>query len=137
MKEFNDAVLGGYNLGQFAGLLFWALIGAYILIQFNANTRDPKAARTPVKFSWSFWIRDNARRAIFNLVLILTSIRFSQEITGKPINEFWALVIGLSSDLLAQALNKFRLVNLIGTTSKNVDDIRKDNTSSSNGQSLP
>ena len=134
MKEFNQAVLGGYTIGHFAGLLLWAIVGAYIIIQFNANTRDPKSDRTPVKFSWIFWFRDNVRRVIFNLVLIITALRFGPDMVKKifnqdvvKINEFWALIIGLSSDLLALAFNKLRPVNLIGTsqktTGKAVDEI--------------
>ena len=107
--------LGGYSIGEFASLFAWALIGAYILVQFNINSRDPNSVRTPVKFSWKFWIKDNLRRVVFNGVLIIVTLRFSKEITGKELNEFWALVIGLSSDGLAQLLNTFKMVNLSGT----------------------
>jgi hypothetical protein len=138
MHEFNQAVLGGYSLGKFAGLFFWALVGAYVLIQIHNNSRNPASSRTPVAFSWSFWFRDNARRVVFNLVLILVAIRFSQDLisllnkagisTGgaTEINEFWAFVIGLSSDLLAQGANKLRLINLIGTAFINAKDAEKD-----------
>lgn len=114
-KEFNDAVLGGYNVGRFLGFVFWAIVGAYITVQFTANRRDPSSTRTPEKFSWRFWFRDNARRVLFVLVCILTTLRFSQDITGRELNEFWSLVIGLSFDLLAVVLNNLRLVKLIGT----------------------
>ena len=107
--------LGGYSIGEFASLFAWALIGAYILVQFNINSRDPNSVRTPVKFSWKFWIKDNLRRVVFNGVLIIVTLRFSKEITGKELNEFWALVIGLSSDGLAQLLNTFKMVKLSGT----------------------
>lgn len=113
-KAFNDAVLGGYNIGRFLGFVFWAIIGAYITVQFTANRRDPSSSRTPEKFSWGFWIRDNSRRVAFVMACILTTLRFSQDITGKELNEFWALVIGLSFDLLAIILNNLRLVKLIG-----------------------
>ena len=107
--------LGGYSIGEFASLFAWALTGAYILVQFNINSRDPNSVRTPVKFSWKFWIKDNLRRVVFNGVLIIVTLRFSKEITGKELNEFWALVIGLSSDGLAQLLNTFKMVKLSGT----------------------
>lgn len=115
MKEFNDAVLGGYSIGQFAGYFFWAIMGVFIVVQFNVNTRDRKGDRTPEQFKWSFWFRDNARRVAFNVALIFATIRFSQQVTGREINEWWSFVIGLSFDLLALVLNKFRLLKLIGT----------------------
>jgi len=118
MNEFNQSLFGGYTLGQFAGLLFWALIGAYILLQYDAQTRDVQDLKTPTNFSWKFWLNDNWRRIVFNLVLIMTCIRFSKEVTGMDINEFTALVIGLSSDVLAQLLSKFKIVNLKGTAKK-------------------
>ncbi len=115
MNEFNEAVLGGYTFWKFAGLLFWSVVGAYIIWQYDVQTRDVEDARTPTNFSWKFWLSDNWRRILFNLVLIMTCIRFSKEVTGKEISEFTALVIGLSTDILAQLLNKFRLINLKGT----------------------
>lgn len=114
--------LGGYTLGHFLSLFAWALIGAYILVQFNINNRDVSSQRTPVQFSWKFWIKDNLRRTIFNAVLILVTLRFSKEITGRELNEFWALVIGLSSDGLAQLVNSFKLMKLSGTATKKTDE---------------
>jgi hypothetical protein len=73
------------------------------------------STRTPVKFSWSFFLRDNVRRIFFNLILIVVAIRFTTELTGKAINEWHSFLIGLSSDGIAWALNHFRLWKLSGT----------------------
>lgn len=130
VKTFNQMVLGGYNFGQFLGFTFWALIGAYLLMQFKANKRDVISSRTPVEWSWRFFIFDNLRRITFNLVMILVVIRFSVDITGREINEFWALVIGLSSDGLALLLSHFNLLNLTKTsrTPGNTPDFRREVT---------
>ncbi len=115
ITELYFMLLGGFSFWKFVGLFLWALVGAYILVQMHNNTREPLSARTPIKFTWGFWFRDNVRRVVFTGVMIIVVIRFSIEITGRPINEFWALVIGMSSDGLALFLNKFNLVKLIGT----------------------
>lgn len=116
----------GYTLGQFASFFGWALVGAYILVQSGINNRDPNSSRTPTEFSWKFWFRDNARRVAFNGVLILVAIRFSKEITGKDINEFWAFVIGLSSDGLAQLINYFKISKLTGTATMTKQEKKDD-----------
>jgi hypothetical protein len=116
-KTFFESLSGGYDPGQFLGFFAWALIGAFIMICIQTQSRDPKSLRTPVKFSWIFWLRDNVRRVVFNIVLILVCIRFSQEVLGKPISDFGSLIIGLSLDGLAILINKFKLANLIGTSS--------------------
>jgi hypothetical protein len=114
MQKLMQALLGGQDVWTFLGYVAWALIGAFIMVQIHANSRDPKSQRTPVKFSWAFWLRDNGRRALFSLVLIMVAIRFSPEIFGKEINHFWALIIGLSSDGLALLINGFKIANLTG-----------------------
>lgn len=115
MQTLKSSIFGGIDPWHFLGLTLWALIGAYILIQINNNSRDPSSSRTPVKFTWRVWFMDNLRRVVFNLILILVTIRFSPELTGKEVNEFWALLIGFSSDGIAILLNKFKIMNLIGT----------------------
>lgn len=117
-----NRLCGGYNGTEFLFFVFWAMVGAFIMINIHAQTRDPKAIRTPVCFSWRIWLHDNFRRVIFNLTLILVTIRFSKEVTGKEINDFWAFVIGLSFDAIAILLNKFNLVNLIGTLKNGGND---------------
>jgi hypothetical protein len=117
-KQVYTSILGGYDLGTFIGFVFWALVGAFILVNIHAQTRDPLSSRTDIKFKWSTWLRDNIRRTAFNLTLILVVVRFSQDLTGRAISDFWAFVIGFSSDGLALLLNKFRIVNLIGTFNK-------------------
>lgn len=128
MNKLIESILGGYDFFAFLGFLFWALIGAYILVQFNANNRDVISVRTPVSFSWAFWFKDNVRRVVFNGVLIIVAIRFSKDITGREINEFWSLVIGLSSDGLALLLNQFKIIKLSGTAKPDnpAPDIREE-----------
>lgn len=114
-QKFIESVLGGYDPGAFAGFVFWALVGTFLIVNIHAQRRDPGSNRTPFCFSWKYWLRDNPRRILFNLACILTTIRFSQDITGRSITDFWALVIGLSFDLLAIGLDKLRIIKLIGT----------------------
>ena len=128
VKTFDQMVLGGYTVGQFFGFFFWALVGVYLLMQFKANSRDVISPRTPTSWSWRFFITDNVRRIVFNAIMILTTIRFSTDITGRQINEFWALVIGLSSDGLALILAHFRIINLTkaSQTPGNTPDFRRE-----------
>lgn len=128
MSKLIESILGGYDFFTFLGFLFWALIGAYIVVQFNANNRDVISVRTPVSFSWGFWFKDNVRRVVFTSVLIITTVRFSKDITGREINEFWSLVIGLSSDGLALLLNQFKIIKLSGTAKPDnpAPDIREE-----------
>jgi hypothetical protein len=116
--SFLNRLLGGYSPLDFAAFTFWACIGAFILMQIHANTRDAKSFRTPVNFSWRFWLLDNVRRITWNLLLILTAIRFSKDLTGREITDFWALVIGLSSDGLAMALQGLNIFKFTGTAKK-------------------
>lgn len=123
MKQLQTSLFGSLDPWFFLGLFCWGIVGAYILIQLNANRRDPQSSRTPVLFSWRVWFKDNFPRVIFNLVLIFVFIRFIPDIKEQfptalgwmRVNEFTALIIGFSSDGLALLLNKFNIVKLVGT----------------------
>ncbi len=112
MKEFISTLLGGQTAGAFAALLFFALLGALISLLFHTTKRDPVSSSTPIRFSWIFFIQDNWKRALTSFLLIYVFLRFTPELIGVQLNEFWAIAIGLCNDQLAQVIkNK---TNILG-----------------------
>ncbi len=104
MKELLKIILGDATLSNFVGLLFFALLGAALSLLLQATKRDPKSLTSPVCFSWSFFWNDNTKRIITGLILIYCFLRFLPEITGVQITSFYALLIGIGNDKLAQLL---------------------------------
>jgi ABC-type methionine transport system permease subunit len=104
MKQFLAMLLGDQQPLPFASLVFYALVGAFVSILLQANHRDPRSIRSPVHFSWSFLLSDNVKRIVTGLILIVLALRFTKQIFGLDINDFWALAIGLANDKIAQFL---------------------------------
>jgi ABC-type methionine transport system permease subunit len=102
MKDFIATLLGNQSASAFAALVFFSLLGAVLSLLLHTTKRDPNSIATPRKFSWIFFIEDNWKRAITSLILIYLALRFTPELFGVQINEFWAIAIGLCNDQLAQ-----------------------------------
>lgn len=113
MKQFISTLLGGQTASAFAALLFFALLGAAISMLLHTTKRDPNSTATPIRFSWLFFIEDNWKRAITSLLLIYVALRFTPDIIGVTINEFWAIAIGLCNDKLAELIKD--KTNILGS----------------------
>lgn len=101
MKEL---FFGTSNLQYFFAAYFFALVGVGISLLLQTNNRDVSSKNTPVAFSYRFLIADNWKRIVLSVLLIYVTLRFTQEITGQELTMFWALVIGLGLDKIAQLL---------------------------------
>jgi ABC-type methionine transport system permease subunit len=112
MKEFTSILLGDQPAVMFFALLFYALMGAFLGLLLQTTTRHVNSQRTPYYFSWQFLLSDNVKRIVAGLILIYVALRFTPELFGVNITPFWAIVIGLANDKIAEVLkNK---TNLLG-----------------------
>ncbi|RYD96841.1 MAG: hypothetical protein EOP50_06265 [Sphingobacteriales bacterium] len=112
MNELLTALLGLSTPGRFAALLMLALIGATLSLLLQAKNRDPLSPATPTKFSLSFLVCDNWRRMLTTLILIWAALRFTPQLFGIEINEFFAVAIGFGNDKLSQLVKD--KTNLLG-----------------------
>jgi len=101
MKEI---LIGDQTAIQFAGLVFFALMGIALSLLIQTTKRDITSMNTPYSFSWSFLFSDNAKRIAASCILVYLSLRFTKDIFNVEINNFFAACIGLSFDRLAQFL---------------------------------
>ena len=103
MKKYPDfwSVVVGDKPGLLLGFLLIACVGALAIMFSEANKRDPNSQRTPVKFSFRFWLADNALRILGTVMLMFLAVR----VTYQYIPPVWMLLasvgIGLGSDKLA------------------------------------
>lgn len=102
MKEFITAVLGTDSIIAFITLAFFAFVGVMLSLLMQTTKRDPTSVNTPFEFSWKFLMSDNAKRFLAGVILIYLALRFTPELFGIKINEFWAFGIGFGSDKIAE-----------------------------------
>lgn len=97
-------LIGSLTFDQFFAAFLFAVIGLALSLLIQANNRDIKAPSTPVQFSYKFLIADNWRRILLSFLLIVVTIRFFKEITGKDLSMFLSLGIGFGLDKIAELL---------------------------------
>ena len=82
----------------------YAMIGVLLSLLIHSNKRDPNTQNSPIKFSWGFFLKDNLKRVLTGLILILIFMRFSTELIGKDPTVYSSFLIGFMSDKLIEIL---------------------------------
>lgn len=91
-----------------ASMLFVA-IGALLNIGLDVFNRDAQSENTPVRFSWSFFFRDNILRFLFNVLAAYSIVRFFTDIfPGLRLTLAWAWMLGLASDWMWVLLREIK-----------------------------
>lgn len=102
----NEVWLGGLPPALFVAAYVWGLLGIIVGRGYDAMTREPNKTGSPVNFSWTYWIRDNAKRFGWNLLFLLIAIRFAPEILGAQITVYASFLIGIGIDKVPDMLKK-------------------------------
>ena len=106
MKEFLTQALGGQSISQFAVVIFFALLGIFLRLIYHASQRNQISPNTPINFNWLFLLKNNALRLFssnaLSLLLVLITLRFSDDILHVALSPFVSLIIGFGSDTLAE-----------------------------------
>jgi len=98
MNEFLQVIFGDYTEVQLFGFAWFLLIGYIIYALNETSSRDKLGKRTPRKWSWVFWIKDNWRRYMFTILSTYVLFRFYVEFVGHEFTNFEAIMMGLIGD---------------------------------------
>jgi len=111
MNEIFEVIFGAYTWIQIFGFSWFLAIG-YIIYGLNeASNRDKLSAKTPKKWKWRFWLKDNWRRYLVTFLSTYVMFRFYVEFVGHEFTYFEALMMGLIGDGIgATAKNKIKMV---------------------------
>jgi hypothetical protein len=87
--------------------VFLALIAKWTYKTLDGVKNSPK---TPEKFSWAYWWKDNFYPKLVSLLSSIISVfiilRFSNDIIGQQFSYFLAIVIGFGLDYFIDKLKK-------------------------------
>lgn len=98
MKEFWQEVLGKSDPATLAAAFFFALIGIALTLLWGTTARDPNSPASPVKFSWQYLWKDNLKRIVSVLLMVIISLRFMPELFNFELSSWHGFVIGISWD---------------------------------------
>jgi H+/Cl- antiporter ClcA len=108
MKEFINIILEGMQPVYFWVYYFMSFLGMVTYLVIDLWNRNVVSERTPVRFDWKFWIKDNYLRVILTLFLSPIVIILFQEIIGTGITMIGAFTVGLSMDVVISQIKKLR-----------------------------
>lgn len=113
MSPFWTEILGKNNdPGVMAAAFVFALIGHALVLLGGTMLRNPASPASPVKFSFSYLLWDNAKRIFYVLLLIIVGIRFLPDLTGMQVTSWGGLLVGAGLDSLALLIKqKTRLLD--------------------------
>lgn len=106
MSEIFEVIFGAYTWIQIFGFSWFLAIG-YIIYGLNeTSSRDKLGTKTPKKWNWRFWIRDNWRRYLVTFLSTYVMFRFYVEFVGHEFTYFEALMMGLIGDGIGATAKK-------------------------------
>jgi hypothetical protein len=106
MEELLLRIFGGYTMVDVLSFTWFILIGYAIYALVETTGRDISSKKTPRKWSWMFWLKDNWKRYITTILCTYALFRFYTEFIGRPFGDFEALMIGLVGDGIAATAKK-------------------------------
>ena len=99
---------GTTDKDMFVSCLLFGYFGVFLGILIDVGKRNPQTIYSPVKFSWSFFFKDNVVKFIVELLLVAVFIRFSANLLGQTTTQFVSIMVGLGADRLAQEVRTKR-----------------------------
>lgn len=114
-SDFITFFFGTHNMALVLVCFIYGCIGMIIMMLIDVMGRDEESKRTPKKFEFSWFIRDNKARMLLNFFMMLVCIRFYSDFKGSATTPMIACIIGFLSDVLAvmakNRKNKFKKDN--------------------------
>ena len=114
IEAYLSEVLGEKSLATWLASFTFIVIGVIVSLRLSAYKRDVESPNTPIKFKWSFLLRDNISRFIGSIFVAFSIVRFGEELVNITIGSFGSFLLGLSFDqvykLLVDWQNKAREV---------------------------
>jgi hypothetical protein len=104
MNELFKTLFGNYTYIQMFGYLWFFIIGYIIYGLSETTNRDVGSIKTPQKWSWKFWWKDNRKRYLATLLSTYILFRFYVELSGHQFSEIEALMLGLLGDGIGKSL---------------------------------
>lgn len=106
MDGIFEVIFGAYTWLQIFGFTWFLAIG-YIIYGLNeASNRDKLGTKTPKKWKWRFWLKDNWRRYLVTFLSTYVMFRFYVEFVGHEFTYFEALMMGLIGDGIGATAKK-------------------------------
>ena len=120
LMEFKSKVMGDLDLADYLFGFFFAGIGLFFTWVYKTRKSIKTNPETPVKFSWSYWFKDNLipklLSVISTMLVIFVSLRVAYYVGGQifiggtVMSVIYSIGIGLSLDTIIDKIMSIRPV---------------------------
>jgi len=111
-SEITDNILGSLTLSTYISAFFFAGLGLFLHHTIVVKKGVRTSESTPMKFSWSFWFKNNFMTKmtviLTNIIVIYLMLRFSVDWVGMEVSMAFAFVVGLSIDWAYDLIRKLQ-----------------------------
>lgn len=103
-KTLIDYISGGMDISFILWLIICAVLGVLFSLLIHSTNRHKITSKGPQKFSFLYLVKDNWKRVLLDVGLIIITLRFSSDILGMEPKGSTAFLIGVFHDKLAEFL---------------------------------
>lgn len=104
--DFLGYFFGTNDYALIAVCFIYGCVGMLMMMLVDIMGRDKTSSYSPEKFSFKFFIKDNAPRFLFNFLIMLVCIRFCADFLHEPTTPKSSVLIGFFSDVIALMVKK-------------------------------
>lgn len=108
--DFWSVLVGTQPIGFFIGYTALAILAAFVISLYRAVNKYQEVSRSPDKWSWGYFLRDNIGNFVASVIFIPFFIRVEMEfITHPGLMILFTIGTGLGFMSLAKLANKWGL----------------------------
>lgn len=105
-NDFIGYFFGTNDYALITVCLIYGCIGMFMMMLVDIMGRDKKSSYSPEAFDLGWFLKDNAPRFLFNLLIMLVCIRFCSDFIHEPTTPKSSVLIGFFSDVIALMVKK-------------------------------
>lgn len=106
MQDFIQIMLGDYSTGYFIGMFTFTILGAFLHSVKELSDRNINSIHTPIKFSLLFFIKDNFKKYVANIIALYLGVRLFVDMFGQDLTPYTAFLLGFSGDSIMSTVKR-------------------------------
>lgn len=106
MQDFIQIILGDYSVGYFMGMFTFAILGAFLHSVKELSDRNINSDSTPIQFSLLFFIKDNFKKYVANIIALYLGVRLFVDMFGQDLTPYTAFLLGFSGDSIMSTIKR-------------------------------
>ncbi len=111
MQEYTNYILGTLTIAYILAFYTFAIIGLLFTLTVDYTQKKVRHKKR-LRFKLIYWIRDNYKRIVANIIVVFVVLRFYEQIKpGSELNMWVGFITGATIDSVIIIIRKFTTIN--------------------------